>query len=738
MKDKDKRKAHLKGELAGLHKEIIKRQHAEEKLLAERQRLFSVLDGLPAQVYLIAPDHSFRFSNRFFQERFGKPGDDPCYKVFHNRTEPCEQCSTFTAGKIEIQQGEWTYPDGYTYEVYDYPFIDVDGTELLLSFGLDVTECKKVELELSRSEEKFSKAFRSNPDWMTISNLREGRYIEINDAALSAIGYQRDEVIGHTVQELGIWAFPEERDLLLEQIQEHGNVRNLETTFRMKAGEIRNFLISAEIIDIGGEPYLLGVSKDITRQRIIEERLRESEAELRTIFENANGIIYTLSTEGKFIFVSRGWTENLGHDVREVKDQFFGSFIHTDDIPICKDFLERVIATGEPLKGVEYRVKHLDGTWRWHTSSGAPVKDEAGSSLYYVGLAVDITERKKAEEEIKYLSFHDKLTGLYNRAYFEEALKRIDTPRQLPISLIMGDVNGLKLINDVLGHQEGDTVLKTVAEILRKSCRQEDIVARWGGDEFIILLPGCDLDIASRISDRIKNACKHINDLPIETSLSVGLASKNNITHDIKVIIKEAEDKMYRNKLLETRSTRSSFLTSLEKTLWTRSHETQAHCQRMQEMAQNIAQAIDLHDSELDNVKLLAVLHDIGKIAIPNTILDKPEKLSLAEWESIKKHPEIGYRIALSSPEMAPIAEAILHHHERWDGTGYPLGLKGEEIPLICRIIAIVDTYDVMLNGRPYQKAVSRAEAWMEIKRCAGSQFDPDLVRKAIELFAEE
>jgi HD-GYP domain-containing protein (c-di-GMP phosphodiesterase class II) len=154
----------------------------------------------------------------------------------------------------------------------------------------------------------------------------------------------------------------------------------------------------------------------------------------------------------------------------------------------------------------------------------------------------------------------------------------------------------------------------------------------------------------------------------------------------------------------------------------------------MQEMAQRIERAFELTDSELDNLKLLAALHDIGKIAISNSIFDKPGKLSPEEWATIKDHPEIGYRIALSSPELAPIAEALLHHHEWWDGSGYPFGLKGKKIQLISRIIAITDAYDVMLNGRLYKNALSKEEALSEIERCARTQFDPYLVRKGLFL----
>jgi len=586
---------------------------------------------------------------------------------------------------------------------------------------------------LEAAEDKFLKAFNMFPDPATITALDTGNYVDINDACIEIFGYKKDEIIGRSAVDLGIYLSLDQRNTVLEMIKENGYIRNVEIPFRCKSGQIRTLLSSMHTIIVENSPYLLGVFRDITDLRIMEERLRKSEAELRTIFETANGIIFTLSPEGKFMFVSRGWTKRLGHDISQVEGCLYKSFIHPDDVSLCTRYFETVMLTGESEKGVEYRAKHQDGSWRWFVCSGAAVLDDEDNRLYAVGIADDITERKQAEAEIRYLSYHDKLTGLYNRTFFEEELKRINTERQLPLGLIIGDVNGLKLINDAMGHLEGDKVLIKAAEIFNKACRHEDIISRWGGDEFIVLLPRCDRATTLKVFKRINDSFSRVNNLPIPINISLGLAVQNSLDRDIRDVIMEAEEKMYRNKLLQSRSTRSSFIKSLQKTLWERSHETEEHCQRMHEMAQKIGRALELTDSELDNLKLLAALHDIGKIAIPNSILDKPGKLSPEEWDTIRNHPEIGYRIALSSPELAPIAEAILHHHEWWNGHGYPLGLKGEKIPLISRIIAITDAYDVMTNGRPYKKAMSKAEALAEIKRFAGTQFDPELVRK--ELF---
>lgn len=598
----------------------------------------------------------------------------------------------------------------------------------------DITDQKRMEQALRLSEEKFSKAFQNNPDPISITTLGDVRYVEVNRAFTAITGYTREEVIGIEALNYDIWPDPESRDRFVELIRSRNHVTvDEEFVFRMKSGELRTFLCSTDIIHLDNKPHLLFVTKDITDRKRMEEALRASEEKFSRAF-NASPVSMAVTTrsEGRFIAVNDRFCSLLGYEKEAVIGKTsieLGFWVE----PEKRVQVESMLTRKEPVRDLEVCFRTRPGELRLGAYSAEELEVEGVSCI--LTILNDITDRKAAEEEIKYLSFHDKLTGLYNRAYFETELKRLDTEGQIPLSLILGDVNGLKLINDVLGHREGDKLLVEVANIMRQICRKDDLIARWGGDEFIVALPRCDGATAGMVFERLKNAAQHINNLPIETSLSVGLAIKNSPDQDIRDIIKEAEDKMYRHKLLEDKSNRSSFLVSLERTLWTRSHETREHCQRMQNMALKMGRAIKLSSSELDDLNLLAALHDIGKIAIPNSILDKPGKLTNEEWETIKKHPEIGYRIALSSPEMAPIAEGILHHHERWDGTGYPLGLKGEEIPLASRIIALVDACDVMMNGRPYQPANTREEVRFEIERCAGSQFEPGLAATFVEIF---
>jgi diguanylate cyclase (GGDEF)-like protein/PAS domain S-box-containing protein len=341
----------------------------------------------------------------------------------------------------------------------------------------------------------------------------------------------------------------------------------------------------------------------------------------------------------------------------------------------------------------------------------------------------NVSLRRKAEEIIRHTSFHDSLTGLYNRRYMEQEMKRLDTKRQLPLSIIMADLNGLKLVNDTYGHEKGDELLKKAAHILGKACREEDIVARWGGDEFVILLPQTTTENARLLCKRITGLCSKADVEDVPVSMALGVASKTDPKGDLKATLSDAEDNMYRDKLTARHSTKSETFKMLIKILEEKSCETEAHIQGMQNMARLIGNKINLSNTEFDRLNTLINLHDIGNINIDEEILTKEGPLTAEEWEAIKKHPETGSRIAGLEKEFASVADEILAHHEHWDGAGYPYGIKGKEIPLLARITAIADAFEVMQSGRPYKKALNKSEIIDELKRCSGTQFDPELIK---------
>lgn len=301
----------------------------------------------------------------------------------------------------------------------------------------------------------------------------------------------------------------------------------------------------------------------------------------------------------------------------------------------------------------------------------------------------------------------------------------------------MGDVNGLKITNDIFGHKTGDSLLQTVADVLRKNCGDDAQIARWGGDEFVVFLPRTDLAEAEAIVERIRHCSVLIRESGLHLSLSLGCAVKTSPNSTLQSTLRQAEEYMYRQKLLDGKSYRNAIINTLLATLYEKSGETEEHSIRIEWHCHTIGHKLCLSAGELNELSLLALLHDIGKVSIPPHILQKPGPLTPEEWTEMKRHPEIGYRIAQATPELSIVSELILSHHERWDGKGYPRGLAGPDIPLACRILAVSDSFDAMTNERVYRKAMTTQQAIDELSKNAGSQFDPTIVRLFLELLSE-
>lgn len=470
-----------------------------------------------------------------------------------------------------------------------------------------------------------------------------------------------------------------------------------------------------------------------------EQALRASEELFRLTSELAPVGIVVSDHDEKTLNVNRKFIELFGYGMEEMPSvNEWWPLAYPDEKLRNKvqqqwsAAIKEAIANGAEIDPLEFPVTCKDGTVRQVEFRMASLE-----KLNVVILS-DVSERKKALDEIRYISFHDSLTGLYNRAFFDEEMVRFDTVRQLPVSVIMADLNGLKLVNDTYGHRVGDDLLKRAAEILRSSCREEDVIARWGGDEFIILLPQTPVEDALSIAGRINVSCSvaYVEDVPV--SMALGVAGKELAERAMADVLREAEDAMYKEKLTESRSTKSAVLKALLKALEEKSFETEEHSRRMQQIARKIGEKLGLAAFEINRLELLITLHDIGKINISEEVLTKKDQLTEEEWVMIKKHPEIGYRIALASEDFAHVAEDILSHHERWDGSGYPRGLRGVEIPLLARITAIADAYEVMSNGRPYRQALSREEIVAEFKKCAATHFDPDLTAVFLKIFRDD
>jgi len=379
--------------------------------------------------------------------------------------------------------------------------------------------------------------------------------------------------------------------------------------------------------------------------------------------------------------------------------------------------LDSVTDTGKPLR---YESVYLHAA-----GSRIPVEvmlHQITHEEYCYAFVIDISERK-----------HDALTGLYKRTYFEYELRRFVQQRQpgySRVGIIVSDIDGLTYTNDSLGYEKGDEILIQAAQLFSAPFGHGELVARVGGDEFAVFLPYQSMANVAKKCDYIRRQIDlyNVNNIELPISMSLGYAFSDDPTKDWAELLRDADTHMYREKLQHTFSPRTMVVYTLMKALEARDFITDGHTDRLQELVTSLGQYIGISGPRIVDLQLLAQFHDVGKIGTPDHILFKPGTLNHEEYLEMKRHCEIGHQIAQSAPPLAPIADWILHHHECWDGSGYPQNKKGEDIPIECRILSITDAYDAMTSGRPYRQAMSRDDALEELSRCSGSQFDPALV----------
>lgn len=624
---------------------------------------------------------------------------------------------------------------------------------------------KQVERELKEERSRLLASLNFQNEMLDTAAIwinmldEHGRVTFWNKAAEEISGYKGEEVIGSTKIWEWLYPDPDYRAEIMKKVQniiEKGQkVENLETKIKRKDGTYRIISWhSNNLLEDGKIVGSIALGADITERKKSEERLKEREEALGVIYENAPITLMLVDEERKIIEIN-GYSSLFAD---KVPDDLIGQRVGK-----ALGCISSLRFSEEELEGthcekcrVRFAIMDTFETGRSHHQievSHYFQSENIEEKLYFlistkkvsvrekpmvlVSLQ-NITELRQAQEEIHFLTSRDPLTGNYNRVYLDEEMERLDAEKQLPVSIIIADLNGLKVINDTYGHLLGDEMLKTAADILNESCREKDIIARWGGDEFVVLLPLTSEEEVKSICTKIAEGCREASVENVPISLSLGAATKASAEESLKETLIKAENNLNKNKLTEQLSTRNVVLDTFLKVLEEKSFETKEHTQKMQDIALEIGSKIGLPDSELKRLQLLITLHDIGKINISEEILKKKEGLDDKEWEIIKKHPETGYRIVQATEEFAHVANDILAHHEHWDGGGYPLGLKGEEIPLLARIVAVTDAYEVMVNGRPYKEPLAQEKIIDEFKKCSGEQFDPRLVETFLEILEKE
>ncbi|HHT81609.1 MAG TPA: diguanylate cyclase [Spirochaetales bacterium] len=463
--------------------------------------------------------------------------------------------------------------------------------------------------------------------------------------------------------------------------------------------------------------------------------LRKNERQFKTIFEQSPiGMALTDLITGEIRSVNQSYLTLLGLEREELVGKTWGEFTHPDDKALSAGMTGKMRLGERGPFNFDKRFIRKDGSVVWGNLSLCVFDPSDDESLDSLCMTLDITDRKNEEDKVRYANTHDALTGFYNRTHFEEHIHSFNSEGNLPLTVAFGDVNGLRIINEAFGREQGNLLLKRISSIISESLGEGNYAARVGGDEVAIVFFRTPIKDAEKIIRGIREQVSEMLVMDsVRTSISFGMCEMTTTDDDINEIIKYAEKDVDTHKLMESPHMRGRAVYAIINTLHEKNKREELHSRRVSSFCESLATALEMSEWQVSEMKLLGLMHDIGKIAISESILNKEGKLTGKEWEEMKRHPEIGYRILFSVEDMAGLAGYVLAHHERFDGKGYPKGLKGLEIPFQSRVIAIADAFDAMTAERTYRESVTPKDAARELKKHAGTQFDPDLAKTFIE-----
>lgn len=552
------------------------------------------------------------------------------------------------------------------------------------------------------------------------------RFLEVNPAFEKITGLKAKEIKNKRVKEV----LPGTEDYW---IKSYGDVvlNNKSMTFSNYSRELDKYF-SVNVYSPAPNQFAT-IFTDITIEKKAQEKINEERKLFETTINSIGDGVISTDINGNIKIMNRVAEQLTGWTISEAKGRSFQevfNIINEKTGQKCCDPLVKVIQEGKTIELENHTLLIKKNKDRISIEdSAAPVIDENGNIKGAVIVFRDNTEKKERLERIEFLSYHDQLTGLYNRHFFEEEVKRLDVQRNLPITIAMLDVNGLKMVNDVFGHEAGDELLIKTAKVLKRECRSEDIISRFGGDEFVVLLPETSYEQTELIISRIQKALEDERNGKYVVSLSAGWATKTDVSQDKQELLSAAEDSMYRKKIIESQKMRIETIDLILENFHKLNPEEKIHSEKVSEICKDIGRKMNLDAQALLELEVAGYMHDIGKSTVKRDLLYKTGKLTESEIEEIKMHSEIGYRILKAADLYSGIAEHILSHHEWWNGKGYPRGLSNEGISLAARILAVAEAYQYMIEERTFKEAYTHERAVEELKKWAGTQFDPEIVK---------
>ncbi len=603
----------------------------------------------------------------------------------------------------------------------------VDDTVLIQCNFRDITDRKLAEKALIHSHDLMRYIIEHNSSAVAVYD-KELRYLYVSQRYLDDYNLKED-IIGRCHYEL-FADLPDRWKKVHQQSLKGAVVSADEETFlRADGSTIWNRWECRPWYEVDGSiGGIILYVENITERKLNDIELRKTKDYLEQLIQNANAPIVVWDEQLNITKCNGAFQHLVGKREADILGKSIGAFMPPRSAGIVLHRIENIVRQ-KSLETTEFEIIHKDRSIRTVLWSLATTYDIDGvHKTSTIAQGQDITERIAAEKKLFYLGYHDQLTGIYNRRFFEEEMKKLDVEHNLPLTIAVGDINGLKLINDSFGHNVGDELLQKAAITICKGCRNDDIIARLGGDEFAIIFLKTSLQEAMQILGRIEGFAAGVKVANVDLSISFGCDTITDSSQSMAETLANAENQMYKNKLHERSSLRSNIINVIMNALFEKSKRESRHSERVSRLCQEIAAAMHFDKDTIKQIGIAGLVHDIGKIGVDETILNKPGRLTPEERREIERHPETGWRILSSSSEFSDLAQFVLEHHERWDGSGYPRGLAGESISIEARIIAIADSFDAMTSERSYHKGISREDAANELKRFSGTLYDPAIV----------
>ena len=728
---------------------VVERIKAEAQLREEKELLGTTLQSIGEGVIVTDDSGTIRLMNPLGEQMAGLSQSDVVGKKFSE------------AFQVVNMQTRESLPDPVSYVLktdqilltpQNAGLVRKDGSEIYISGSVApivtatgklsgvVMTARDVTRE-NEQEEQIEAFLNVNLDLLCVVDL-EGTFVKVNKQFETTLGYQTKELYGKSLYDFVLEEDIQETQATMQDLTDLKSIRSFINRYRCKDGSVRELEWRAQRYG----SFIFGSARDVTeRNKLItamkqtEENLKQSELKYRLITESTLDVIWILNLNTlRFTYMSPSMVtltgfapeESLTHSLEEMIEADYLYHIY-EMMPVK---MQELMATSDSTATYVFdlKLKCKNGGSVWAEAS-VKLRFAENQEIEVVGVTRNIEERKKFEAEMIQLSYYDQLTGLYNRRFYEEEQKRLDVERSLPITLVTADVNGLKLTNDIFGHGAGDELLKTFAELLKKTCRASDIMARVGGDEFALLLPETDSQQAESMILRIQNA---IAQYPLDRgvlSVSFGWKTKNRADQSISELSSQADDIMYHQKLINRESFEQNLIHHLINTLYEHDKTEKLHSENVAETCVKIGIALGLSPEEIADLELAGLLHDIGKIGIDRSILKKPGTLTIEEREHVNRHPEIGYQVLRGLNLYRRIAEVVLYHHERPDGKGYPKGITGSDIPLPSKVISVSDAYCSMSTNSVSRDILNDDEIVQEFKLHSGTQFDEHIAKTFVQ-----